>query len=517
MPPMKRGVRPPTLAEGMRARQAAMRARVEALKNRFLEPILARFPRLLPTRPDSAAKYAMVASIVWFAVGLLLSMLLAVKLVFPEFLIVFPWLGYGRLAGAATAVLIWGALFTGFAAAMFAIVPRLTGTKLWSERIGAQTVLLHSQVVLAGVVLLLLGRTQGINGLEFIWPIDLLLLNVMLMVAQNVVATVARRRERRLAPPIWYFLAAVIVLPITYGIGNLGAPFYFGVDQQIVAGFARAGTLAGISMMGLGTAYYVLARATGKPIYSERLTLIGFWSFVFAAPWIGQIWAVLGPGPDYLETVAITFALWLIIPALCVLVNFWGTLRDSWDEVHSDPALKFIVAGTLVFVWGTVQMGIGSLRTMQNVVGHTAWDFAVHDAITGGLGLFLIAAVYHQFPRMIGRVLYSARWATRQVWVQSIGLATAVIASSVAGVLQGYTIISGVQMAEPTGAGRRWFVTSLATKPMFILRIGGGALVALGLFIFVTNIMRTYTLADDAEVEKLPFETAEPERVGVPA
>ena len=258
MPPTKRGVRPPTLKEAFKARNAEMKARVDALKNRFVEPILQRFPRMLPTKPDSAARYAIISSIVWFTIGLLLALLLAVKLVFPKLLAVFPWMSYGRLAGAEAAVMTWGVLFTGFVGAMFTIVPRLTGTKLWSERVGAQTVVLHDQVVLAGVVLLLVGRTQGISGLELPWPIDLLIINVMFMVLQNVVATIARRKVAKLAPSLWYFLAAVIVLPLTYAFGNLAAPWYFGVRQQLVGGFAIAGTMAGITMMGVGTAYYVL-------------------------------------------------------------------------------------------------------------------------------------------------------------------------------------------------------------------------------------------------------------------
>ena len=517
MPPRKRGVRPPTLGEAMRARREAMKARVERIRLERIEPILARFPRLLPTAPDSAAKYAIVSSIVWFAVGLLMALLLAVKLVFPRLLASYPWMSYGRLAGAEAAVLTWGVLFTGFAGAMFVIVPRLTGTKLWSERVGAQTIMLHDQVMLAGIVLLLIGRTQGISGLELPWPIDILIVNSLLMVMQNVVATIARRRERRLAPPLWYFLAAVIVLPVTYAFGNFAAPFSYGVNQQIVAGFAIAGTMTGMMMLGVGTAYYVLPKATGRPIYSERVALIGFWTLVFAAPWTGQIQAILGPGQDYLETVAITFAVWLLIPALCVLVNFWGTLRDAWDKAVSDPAVKFVVGGTLFLLVGTTLLGMGSLRSMQDAVGHTPWDIATDTALAGGLGFFLIALIYHQFPRMIGRVLYSARWGTRQFWAQSFGLAVAVASMAIAGVIQGDLQIAGIKTATPVSAGTKWYVITQAIRPFFIIRIVGGALVALGLFIFVANLLRTVTLGEDAEAEPPHFVEPEREPVGVGA
>ena len=517
MPPKKRGVRPPTLKEAFKARNDEMKARVDALKNKYVEPILQRFPGMLPTKPDSAAKYAIISSIVWFTVGLLLALLLAVKLVFPKLLAVFPWMSYGRLASAEAAVMTWGVLFTGFVGAMFAIVPRLTGTKLWSERIGAQTVVLHDQVVLAGVVLLLIGRTQGINGLELPWPIDLLIINVMLMVLQNVVATIARRKVKKLAPSLWYFLAAVIVLPLTYAFGNLASPWYFGVRQQLVAGFSIAGAMAGITMMGVGTAYYVLPKATGRPIYSERLALMGFWSFVFAAPFIGQISAVAGPGPDYTESVAITFAIWLAVPALCVLVNFWKTMQDAWDKAGSDPAVKFVLAGTVLLLLGTVHLGVGSLRSFQDVVGHSPWDIATQTAISGGLGLFLIALVYHQLPRITGRSWYSVAWATRQFWMQLTGLVTVVLAMSIAGLLQGHLQISGLKTGQPVSTGDKWYVITDAIRPLFIVRMAGGALVAFGLFVFVAHLIRTVTLGEDAAIEELPFAQEKPEPVGVPA
>jgi cbb3-type cytochrome c oxidase subunit I len=506
--------------EAILARQAEMKARVEALKNRFVEPILQRFPRMLPTKPDSAARYAIVSSIVWFAVGLLMALLLAVKLVFPKLLAPFPWMSYGRLAGAEAAVLAWGVLFTGFVGAMFVIVPRLTRTKLWSERIGAQTIVLHDQVVLAGVVLLLIGRTQGITGLELPWPIDLAIINVLLMVMQNVVATIARRKEHKLAPSLWYFLAAVIVLPVTYAFGNLAAPWYFGVNQQIVAGFAVAGTTAGLMLMGFGTAYYVLPKATGQPIYSERLAMMGFWSLVFAAPFIGQAWAVGGPGQDYAETVAITFAMWLVIPVLCVLVNLWKSLQNAWDTVLSEPAVRFVVGGTVMLLLGILHLGVGSLRSFQDVVGLSPWQIGTETAIAGGLGLYLIALVYHQLPRIIGRSLFSVRWATRQFWIQVLGLVTVILAMSIAGLIQGHVQIAGLKAGAPVSLGAKWFIVTDAIRPLFIMRIGGGALVAFGLFLFVANIIRTVSSGADAEIEALPF-AAEPAKdeaaVGVPA
>lgn len=508
-------VRPPTLREVIRARRAEAQARVEALRARFVEPALARFPRILPTAPDSAARYAIVSSIAWFLVGLLLALLLAVKLVFPEFLSQFSWTSYGRLAAAESAVMTWGVLFMGFVGAMFAIVPRVTGTKLWSERIGAQAVILLDQVVAAGVVLLLIGRTQGIENGELVWPLDLLLLNVMLMVAQNVFTTVMRRRERRLAVPLWHFLAALLILPFTYAFANLASPWYFGVNQQIVAGFGTAGVSGALTLLGVGTAYYVLPKATGLPIYSERLALMGFWSLVFAAPWVGQVASVFGPTQDELETVAIVFAVSLVIPAFCVITNLWGTMRGAWERIAGEPAVRFTIAGVLFLLLATLQFGVGSLRTLRNLVSHTTWDAGQQTALVGGLGLFLVALVYHQYPRIIGRKLFSARLVSWHFWATTAGLATVVLATAIAGLIQGYLQIAGVQTDQAIATGGRWFVITLAVRPLLILRMAGGALVAIGLILFVVNLFRTSASGAEGEVEPVPV--SEPVAVGASA
>src|SRR5262249_9138767 len=96
-----------------------------------------------------------------------------------------------------------------------------------------------------------------------------------------------------------------------------------------------------------------------------------------------------------------------------------------------------------------------------------------------------------------------------------IGLVTVIVAMSVAGVVQGYLQISGVQTGTHVTAGDKWFVITLAQRPLFLMQIAGGALVAFGLLVFIANVLRTATLGEDVERQALPFQLAEPEPVKV--
>ena len=171
----------------------------------------------------------------------------------------------------------------------------------------------------------------------------------------------------------------------------------------------------------------------------------------------------------------------------------------------------------MFLAFGSLLLAFGSLRTVQNVVGFTTWEMATQTAIAGGLGMILVGLVYHLFPRIIGRALYSTSWAARQFWLTTVGLATVVVSMAVAGLIQGYQQISGVQTEQPISTGEGWYVITLAVRPLFILRIAGGTLVVLGLFVFIRNLVNTVVNGRDIEIEVPVAAEPEPEPVGATA
>ncbi len=66
----------------------------------------------------------------------------------------------------------FGFLPTGLIGASYYIVPRLTGTKLYSEKLGYLTFVLWNLVIASGTILLALGYTQAREYAEYIWIID---------------------------------------------------------------------------------------------------------------------------------------------------------------------------------------------------------------------------------------------------------------------------------------------------------------------------------------------------------
>ncbi len=81
--------------------------------------------------------------------------------------------------------------------------------------------------------------------------------------------------------------------------------------------------------MGLAQAYYFLPKLANTPIFSHRLSMIGFWAIAFVYAWIGAHHIIHGPVSQWLQTTAIVFSIWLFIPVFAVVTNIFGTISAS--------------------------------------------------------------------------------------------------------------------------------------------------------------------------------------------
>ncbi|HEX9696288.1 MAG TPA: cbb3-type cytochrome c oxidase subunit I [Actinomycetota bacterium] len=487
-----------------------MKARVDALREQLLEPLLSRFPRILPTAPDSAARYALFSALMWFAIWILIAATTAIKLVFPEFIDQFGFMSYGRMRQAETNVLNWGVLFMGAVGAAFAIVPRVCQVRLWSERIGAQIVIGLNQVVLAGTVLVFLGRTQGISGMEWPWPVDIALVAIMVGVLQVLMATVMRRGEERLNAPARHLIAAFHVLPITYAVANFSTPFFYGVKQTYFSGLAAAGFLLAMSLVGVGSSLFVLPRATGNPIFSDRLSTFGWGLMLFILPWLGLTQRILGPAQDWVETLGITFAIAALIPASFVVTNVIATARGGGGK---DPAVKFMVGATVIWGLALAQLLAGSFRHTAAIVGATWWNESIRTAFLGAFGLWLVGLMYHLIPRIRGRALRAPAMVNLHFWIGTVGVVIAWLSLALAGVVQGYLLRVGAETGGEVAVGEGWLRISAAVQPMLVGRLAAGVFVFTGIVLLLYNVQRT--LAEGSEIEPEPVVAPrEPAAVG---
>ena len=99
---------------------------------------------------------------------------------------------------------------------------------------------------------------------------------------------------------------------------------------------------------------YLLARERANPLYSHKLSSVGFWSLALFYPFVGIHHYLYSPIADWAETLAIITSMLLIIPVWTVVVNFFGTMNGRWQTFGNLPA-KFLIMGTIMYLFGCFQ------------------------------------------------------------------------------------------------------------------------------------------------------------------
>lgn len=399
--------------------------------------------------PDFAARQSILWAIAWLVGGVTVWLGLHALLLWPQLSGDLAFLSYGRLRGVGETTIVFGWLGTAAFAAVYALIPRVSEVQLHNEVLGAATTLTWSVVLTGGILALLLGVNQGRLLAELPSGADLAMLLMLVFVAYNGAVTVVRRRERTLYVSGWYLLAAALLAPVVFLVGNL--PVFTGVTDVIVSGFYLNGLeMLWLLPVGLAAAHYVVPVETGNPLYSAALARASFWSLVFAGGWAGQRFFVKGPGPDYLEAIAVAMTVVLLVPVVSSLANLVATVRGRWSLLPQAWGLRFALTGAALAVAWVTLLVVGTLPSISRFVGLTAWGAGVrHLAIFGVFSSFAFALIYHAYPLMVGRDWYSQRLAAVHFWATQIGVAAGTVLLLATGAAQAAIRTTGSAVEGP--------------------------------------------------------------------
>ena len=278
------------------------------------------------SKENSAGKNFMLTAAAWLVLGGLMGLVLALEFVFPDWVHGFGPLVFSRLRQAHVNTVMFAWLSGGMMGLMLYIVPRLTGRRLWSEKLGNVTMVLWNLAVLAGIVGILTAHTQSREYAEMVWWVDLAVMVVLILGAINVLMTIHRRVERKMYVSLWYITGTVIWMPLLYFIGNvMWAPptgALTGINDTIFNWFYGHNVLGLWFTTGLlAVVYYVVPSETRTPLYSHFLSLIAFWGIIFFYTGVGAHHLLWAPIPHWLQTVAIADSIGMVLP----VTAFWPT------------------------------------------------------------------------------------------------------------------------------------------------------------------------------------------------
>ena len=373
----------------------------------------------------------------------------ATELIAPDLSHNISWLVFGRVRPIHVNLVLFGFVTPGLLASAFYFLPRLLQTEIYSERLGLITAGLWNITLVAAVISLAAGYSQGREYAELIWPVDLMVVGCFGLVCFNLFMTVKRRQEPLLYVSVWYVCAAVILTSVTYCIGNViwqpNSGALVGIPDAIILWF-YGHNIFGLLLtpLSIAVAYYVIPTAIRSPLYSHTLSLIGFWSLLVVYTHIGTHHLLQVPVPTWLKVIAIVDSIAMVIPVMVFLINIWYTAKGKLGEIHADIGAKFVFAGTIMYFFVSIQGSIMALPQVQRVTHFNNWVVGhAHIGVLGFAAMIALGGLYFIIPRITGRPLYSRLLADLQYWLILIGVVGFTVVLTTVGLIQGNAWLNG--------------------------------------------------------------------------
>ncbi len=322
-----------------------------------------------------------LSAIFWGVVGIVVGLLISVQMWAPATNFP-PYLTFGRLRPVHTNGLAFGLGVGAIFGLSYWILMRLCKRPLLFPRLARVQLWLFNVGIAAAAVSLLMGYTQSLEYAELEWPLDIAIVVLWVMFAVNVFGTIIKRNEEQMYVSLWYIIATVIAVAVLYLVNNLAIPAGWMKSYHVFAGVNSANVQwwYGHNAVGfvfttpiLAMFYYFLPKSTGLPIFSHRLSIIAFWSLVFAYLWTGAHHLVYTPLPDWIQTLGIAFTIFLIAPSWGSVVNGYYTVGQDWSKMRSNYLTKFFVLGITFYGLQTVQGPTQALRVVSQLIHYTDW------------------------------------------------------------------------------------------------------------------------------------------------
>ncbi len=452
-----------------------------------------------------------VMTVVWGIVGMLVGVIIAAQLLWPEFLGGIPWLSYGRLRPLHTNAVIFAFGGSALFAASYYVVQRTCHTRLFAGWLAGFTFWGWTAVILLAAITLPLGITSGKEYAELEWPIDILITLVWVSYAVVFFGTLVKRKTSHIYVANWFFGAFILTVALLHLVNSAATPAsfwksysaYAGVQDAMVQWWYGHNAVGFFLTAGfLGMMYYFIPKQAGRPVYSYRLSVVHFWALIFTYMWAGPHHLHYTALPDWAQSLGMVFSLILLAPSWGGMINGIMTLSGAWHKLRTDPILKFLIVSLSFYGMSTFEGPMMSIKTVNALSHYTDWTVGhVHSGALGWVGLVSIGSIYYLIPRLFGRPeMYSIRLITLHFWVSTIGIVLYIAAMWIAGVMQGLMW----RAVNPDGTLTYTFVEGVkATYPFYAIRLVGGLLYFGGMLIMAYNVAKT--IADGRAVEaKIP-------------
>ena len=443
-------------------------------------------------------KFAL-ATIVWGVVGMLVGLLIAILLYMPDYLGHFPFLSYGRLRPLHTNAVVFAFAGNAIFMGVYYSLQRLLKARMYSDLLSNINFWGWQLIIVSAAITLPLGYTSSKEYAELEWPIDIAIALVWVVFGLNMLMTILNRREKHLYVAVWFYIATFVTVAMLHIGNSLAIPVSFMKSYSVYAGvqdalvqwwYGHNAVAFFLTTPFLGIMYYFIPKASNRPVYSYKLSIVHFWALVFIYIWAGPHHLLYTSLPDWAQSLGTVFSVMLIAPSWGGMINGLLTLRGAWDRVRQDPVLKFMVVGITAYGMSTFEGPMMSLKNVSALTHYT--DYIIGHVHLGALawnGGIAASMLYYIIPRIYNRPLHSLKLANFHFWIGTIGIVFYAIPMYWGGITQ------SLMWKQFTKEGALLYPNFLDTVtqiiPMYVMRSIGGAMYLTGFIVMAYNMLKT--------------------------
>ena len=438
-------------------------------------------------------------TVVWGVVGMLVGVLIAAQLIWPDLTYGIPWLSYGRLRPLHTNAVIFAFGGSALFATSYYIVQRTCHVRLFCDKLAGFTFWGWQAIILSAALTLPLGFTSGKEYAELEWPIDLLIAVVWVSYAIVFFGTIIKRKTNHIYVANWFLGAFILTVALLHIVNSAEIPVeplksysaYAGVQDAMIQWWYGHNAVGFFLTAGfLGMMYYFIPKQAQRPVYSYRLSVVHFWALIFTYMWAGPHHLQFTALPDWAQSLGMLFSLILLAPSWGGMINGVMTLSGAWHKLRTDPILKFLITSLSFYGMSTFEGPMMSIKTVNALSHYTDWTIGhVHSGALGWVAMVSIGCLYYLIPRLFGRTeMHSVKLITVHFWVSTIGVVLYISAMWIAGVMQGL-MWRAVNVDGTLTYSFAEVVKSM--YPYYMIRLAGGALFFSGMLIMAYNVIKT--------------------------
>jgi cbb3-type cytochrome c oxidase subunit I len=409
-----------------------------------------------------------VAAIVMLLVAVTFGIVISLQFFAPDLVGGRSWLSWGRLRYAHTQGIMLGWLGNAFLAFLYHAVPVLTGRPVTSPRLGAWLFgLWNFAVMVPGWLLVLAGVSQPLEWAEFPPVVDAFVVLALALAAVQFLPPFFRRGLEHLYVSSWYIIGALVFTLLAYPMGNVVPDVVPGAAGAAFSGlWIHDAVGLFVTPLVLAILYFVIPAASGRPIHSHFLSMVGFWGLFFLYPLNGTHHYVYSVIPMAAQAGAVAASALLGVDVVIVVANLLLSLRGSgW--MPRDIGLRFVAMSVIFYLVVSLQGSLQAQMAINQAVHFTDWVIGhSHLAMLGFATFGAIGGLVHAWQR-IAWARYNARMFEWAYGLLVLGVTIMVVDLSAAGLVQAgrwqdlTPWIDSVRASQPY-----WIVRTLSAVPL---------------------------------------------------